>query len=75
MLGRKNSKKSIQSYLFWICRETNFYSKVRSIQNEDIIDSLEKLLKKRTIELDENNIQPISIEQFNADIDQSLEDS
>jgi len=33
-----------------------------------------KLFKKRTIELDEKYIQPMS-EQFNADIDQSLEDS
>ena len=56
-------------------RKLTFIQKFLSLQNEDIIDSLEELLKKRTIELDENNIQPMSIEQFNADIDQSLEDS
>ncbi|WP_373519886.1 hypothetical protein [Pricia sp.] len=33
------------------------------------------MLKNRKAELYEKNLEPMSMEQFNADIDQSLEDS
>ncbi|MFS4418835.1 hypothetical protein [Maribacter sp. 2307ULW6-5] len=56
-------------------RKLTFIQEVLRIQNEDIISGLEKMLKKRRAELYEKTLEPMSIEQFNADIDQSLEDS
>jgi hypothetical protein len=56
-------------------RKLSFIEKFLQIQNEDIIYQLEQLLKDRNAELHEENLAPMSMEQFNADIDQSLEDS
>lgn len=56
-------------------RKLTFIQEFLRIQNEDIISGLEKMLKKRKAELYEKNLKSMSIEQFNADIDQSLEDS
>lgn len=56
-------------------RKLTFIQEFIRIQNEDIISGLEKMLKKRKAELYEENLKPMSIEQFNADIDRSLEDS
>jgi len=56
-------------------RKLSFIQEFLRVQNEDIISGLEKMLKKRKAELYEENLEPMSMEQFNADIDQSLEDS
>lgn len=56
-------------------RKLSFIQEFIRIQNEDIISGFEKMLKKRKAELYEQNLKPMSMEQFNADIDQSLEDS
>ena len=56
-------------------RKLTFIQEFLRIQNEDIISGLEKMLKKRRAELYEKNLTPMSMEQFNADIDQSLKDS
>lgn len=56
-------------------RKLSFIQEFLRIQNEDIISGLEKMLKKKKAELYEENLKPMSMEQFNADIDQSLEDS
>jgi hypothetical protein len=56
-------------------RKLTFIQEFIRIQNEDIISGLEKMLKKRKAELYEENLKPRSIEQFNAYIDRSLEDS
>lgn len=56
-------------------RKLIFIQEFLRIQNEDIISGLEKMLKKRRAELYEKKLKPMSIEQFNADIDKSLEDS
>jgi hypothetical protein len=56
-------------------RKLTFIQEFLRIQNEDIITGLEKMLKKRRAELYEKNLKPMSMEQFNADIDKSLEDS
>ena len=56
-------------------RKLSFIQEILHIQNEDIINGLEKMLKKRKAELYEKNLKPMSMEQFNADIGQSLEDS
>lgn len=56
-------------------RKLTFIQEFLRIQNEEIISGLEKMLKKRKAELYEENLKPMSMEQFNSDIDQSLEDS
>ncbi len=56
-------------------RKLTFIQEFLRIQNEDIISGLEKMLKKRKAELYEESLKPMSMEQFDTDIDQSLEDS
>jgi hypothetical protein len=56
-------------------RKLLFIQEFLRLQNEEIISGLENLLRKRKIELIENDFKPMSIEQFNSEIDQSLDDS
>lgn len=56
-------------------RKLSFIQEILRIQNEDIIRGLEKMLKESKAESYEENLKSMSMEQFNADIDQSLEDS
>ncbi|WP_339708859.1 hypothetical protein [uncultured Kriegella sp.] len=56
-------------------RKLTFVQEFLRIQNEEIISALEKILKKRKSKLYEQNLKPMSMEQFNSDIDKSLEDS
>ncbi|HSQ46488.1 MAG TPA: hypothetical protein VLM44_06160 [Lutibacter sp.] len=56
-------------------RKLLFIQEFLRLQNEEIVSGLENLLRKRKIELIENDFKPMSIEQFNSEIDQSLEDS
>jgi len=56
-------------------RKLSFIQEFLRLQNEEIVSGLENLLRKRKIELIENDFKPMSIEQFNSEIDQSLEDS
>ena len=45
------------------------------LQHVEIVEGLEKMLRKRKVELIEKNFTPMSTEQFNAEIDQALDDS
>lgn len=65
----KKNKMDIQT------RKLSFIQEFLRVQNEDIISGLEDMLKDRKAQLYEESLQPMSIEHFNADIDQSLEDS
>lgn len=56
-------------------RKLTFIQEFLCIQNEDIISGLEELLKNRKADLYRAHPQPMSVKQFNADIDRSLEDS
>jgi hypothetical protein len=62
------SKMDLQS------RKLSFIQEFLRVQNEDIIRSLEKLLRKRKTELFEKNLKPMSLGKFNAEIDQALDD-
>lgn len=55
-------------------RKISFIQEFLKLQNEEIISGLETFLRKRRMELLESEMQPMSMEQFNADIDQSLAD-
>lgn len=56
-------------------RKITFVQEFLRLQNEEIICGLENLLRKKKIELLEKKITPMSIEQFNHEIDQSISDS
>lgn len=56
-------------------RKISFIQEFLKLQNEDIINSLEELLKKRKAESIEEKIEPMSIEALNKRIDKSMEDS
>jgi hypothetical protein len=56
-------------------RKISFIQEFLKIQNEDIINSLEQILKKRKLESYDENLKPMSVEQLNSKIDQAMEDS
>ncbi|MFT6846093.1 MAG: hypothetical protein ACJAUV_002296 [Flavobacteriales bacterium] len=56
-------------------RKISFVQEFLRLQNEEIVSGLEKLLRKTTAELRDKNMQPMSQNQFNAEIDQAMEDS
>lgn len=56
-------------------RKISFIQEFLRLQNEEIVSGLENYLRKRKIALIENDFKPMSIEQFNNEIDQSLDDS
>ncbi|NOU47712.1 MAG: hypothetical protein HOO86_11715 [Bacteroidales bacterium] len=56
-------------------RKISFIQEFLRLQNEEIISSLEKLLKIRKSELFAKSNIPMDLDQFNNEIDSSLEDS
>jgi len=56
-------------------RKITFVQEFLRLQNEEIVSGLEKLLRKRKAELIENNFKPMTMEQYDAEIDQAMEDS
>ena len=56
-------------------RKISFIQEFFQIQNEEIIDVLEKLLKQKKKEQSDESIKPMSLDQFNAETDRSLYDS
>ena len=56
-------------------RKIEFVQEFLRLQNEEIISGLEKQLRKRKIELMEENLKPMTMEQYDAEIDQAMEDS
>ena len=56
-------------------RKITFVQEFLRLQNEEIINGLENLLRKKKAEQFEKDLRPMSLEQFNSDIDQAIEDS
>jgi hypothetical protein len=56
-------------------RKIEFVQEFLRLESEEIVSGLEEILKKRKAELYEKNLKPMSVEQLNADIDKSIEDS
>jgi len=56
-------------------RKITFVQEFLRLQNEEIVSGLEKLLRKKKNDLFEKRLTPMSIEQFNGEIDQSMADS
>lgn len=45
------------------------------VRSEDVISRLEKILKKENTKSEQEGFNPMTIEEFNARIDESMEDS
>ena len=56
-------------------RKITFVQEFLRLENEEIISVLENLLHKRKAELIEKNLRPMSMEQYNVEIDQAMDDS
>ena len=56
-------------------RKITFVQEFLRLQNEEIISGLEKFLRNKKTEQFEQTLKPMSIEQFNLEIDQSMKDS
>lgn len=56
-------------------RKIQFVQEFLRLQNEEIVSGLEKLLRKRKVELIERNLEPMTMEQYNAEMDQAESDS
>lgn len=56
-------------------RKLEFIQEFLKIQNEDVISLLEKVLKKENVKAKQVDFKPLTTKQFNARIDQSMEDS
>ena len=56
-------------------RKITFVQEFLRLQSEEIVAGLENLLRKKKVEQFEKRVTPMSIEQFNSEIDQALSDS
>ena len=56
-------------------RKISFVQEFLRLQNEEIISGLEKVLRRGKAALYEEGLNPMSLEQFNAEIDLALEES
>ena len=56
-------------------RKISFIQEFLRLQSEEIVSGLENLMRKKKAELIEQNFKPISMKQYNAEIDQAMEDS
>ena len=55
-------------------RKITFVQEFLRLQDEEIISGLEKFLHQQKVELLESSLKPMSLEQFHAEIDQSIND-
>ncbi|TVR40687.1 MAG: hypothetical protein EA392_03090 [Cryomorphaceae bacterium] len=56
-------------------RKINFVQEFLRLQNEELISALEALLREKKALGYEQNLKPMSEQQLNDDIDQSLKDA
>lgn len=56
-------------------RKIEFVQEFLKLQSEEVISRFEKLLRKENISSEQSEFKPMSIEEFNSRIDQSMNDS
>jgi chemotaxis protein CheY-P-specific phosphatase CheC len=56
-------------------RKLELIQEFLKIQSEDVISRLEKILRKENKISENEDFKPMTIEEFNSRIDQSMEDS
>ncbi|CAM3457052.1 hypothetical protein [Flavobacterium chungbukense] len=55
-------------------RKISFVQEFLRLQNEEIVNQLEKLLHEQKVQLLDLEMKPMSLDQFNNEIDQSVND-
>ena len=55
-------------------RKISFVQEFRRLQNEEIVNQLEKLLHEQKGQLLDLEMKPMSLDQFNKELDQSVND-
>ncbi|HEY1196271.1 hypothetical protein [Flavobacterium sp.] len=55
-------------------RKISFVQEFLRLQNEEIVHQLEKLLHEQKVQLLDLEMKPMSLDQFNTEIDQSIND-
>lgn len=55
-------------------RKISFVQEFLRLQNEEIVNQLEKLLHEQKVQLLDLEMKPMSLDQFNNEIDQSVDD-
>ncbi|QTY28308.1 hypothetical protein IGB25_04505 [Flavobacterium sp. CS20] len=53
----------------------SFIQEFLRLQNEDIVSELEKFLHQRKAELIDESFKPMTMEQYDVEIDQAMDDS
>ena len=56
-------------------RKLELIQEFLKVQSEDVISRLENILKKESQKTKQGDFKPMTIEEFNSRIDQSMEDS
>jgi hypothetical protein len=56
-------------------RKIEFIQEFLKLQSEEVIYRFEKMLKKENISSEQAEFKPMSVEEFNSRIDQSMNDS
>ncbi|MCL7763629.1 hypothetical protein MPF19_09400 [Polaribacter sp. Z014] len=56
-------------------RKIEFVQEFLKLQSEEVISLFEKILKKENLKAGQEDFKPMSIEEFNSRIDQSMNDS
>jgi len=56
-------------------RKISFIQEFLRIQNEEIVSELEDLLRRKKVELIDKNLKTMRLNDFNKEIDISLDDS
>ncbi|WDF62400.1 hypothetical protein [Flavobacterium sp. KACC 22763] len=55
-------------------RKISFVQEFLRLQNEEIVNQLENLLHEQKVQLLDLEMKPMSLDQFNNEIDQSIND-
>lgn len=56
-------------------RKLELIQEFLKVQSEEVISRLEKIMKKENAKSEQERLKPMTIEEFNSRIDQSMEDS
>ncbi|MFO7719444.1 MAG: hypothetical protein R6W85_03270 [Gillisia sp.] len=56
-------------------RKLELIQEFLKVQSEEVISRLEKIIKSESEKSEQEHFKPMTIEEFNSRIDQSLEDS
>lgn len=56
-------------------RKLKLIQEFLKVQSEDVIQELEKILKKENKKGKQKDLKPFTLDEFNSRIDQSMEDS